>query len=117
MKIGRGLFRLWIVASLFWVIGLLFTWSAIDLSTEWCSYPIVRGAAPPSEDDANPYSKYVPRDQTYATKPTWWEERNCVLWVRAQSPISFVWVLGPPIATLLVGVLLLWVVRGFKASP
>jgi hypothetical protein len=33
----------------------------------WCSYPIVRGrAAPPADQEQNPYAKFVPREDTIA---------------------------------------------------
>jgi len=78
----------------------------------WCSYPIVRGrAAPPADQEQNPYAKFVPREDTIATLPEWWE-KGCTFYANP-SEVSFL-IFGPPAAMLVIGASLMWVIRGFR---
>ena len=111
-KLTRGLFRLWLVGSLFWVTSLV-DWASVNPWPLWCNFPVVRENAPPviPDEKSNPFAKYVEQDN--ATPPTWVEEIQCVLSANTRTPQAPVWVFGPPIIVFLIGASLVWVARGF----
>jgi hypothetical protein len=99
VDLRRGFFRLWIVASLLWVGGVLaveYRDTAIPSLTKSCSELLTFTLDKTGE-------KLGPADVARCDQ-VWQEER-----VRIAGEA-----LGPPIAFLLAGVLLAWIVSGFR---
>ncbi len=108
MRVQRGLFRFWIVASVLWAIGFI-GWSINDayefhqqLAQKYCD-PL----ALPTED-------YVECWDRYAGPPggsTWW-------WTRMKNT-HWIILVFPPFLALIAGSIILkvgtWVVRGFRS--
>ena len=80
MNIYRGLFRLWIMMTVVWVIGAAYT-NYVDCN--WYNQQVV------CFDDLIPF--YRP-------------------------DYRLAWVTGPPLAVLLVGLGIIWCIRGFRAA-
>jgi hypothetical protein len=104
-RIGRGLFRLWVVASVVWVctVGAV-TWS------------IMPEKKPPF-DPSKPYEEFVPDSAPEPpSKPGMFDdlvrdaERNTVVQHAAETALI------PPVLVLVLGVALGWAVKGFRAN-
>jgi hypothetical protein len=94
MQIGRGLFRLWVVASVLWVLVVgVMTWQTWPAQTDFFD----AFKSTPPDTDTPPWAKPDPgaRDELISA--------------------SYIAV-APPVAALILGMSLLWVVRGFRSK-
>jgi hypothetical protein len=101
MRYARGMFRLWLVLSCFWIAIV-----AIIFYSNWPS-PTVPEQASKSEyvpewarDPTNAFADFVPVDQ----KP------DPSVLVRSAAELAFV----PPALIFVVGIGLTWALRGFR---
>ena len=89
VRVGRGLFRLWLVLSVLWVAGI--------------------GAAGLIFDE--PVSAYVRLESMFDTCIKAKKADECAEWLRRGAP----WLaLIPPIVVLVIGWALTWAFRGFR---
>jgi hypothetical protein len=117
LNIRRGLLRLWIVISIIWILFIgISSWtqlSEIFVPVETPAGPGTVALAP------GPYACWATRhpDEPYAfvagpTGPTSLADawRQCVAY-QMRTPLK---ALGPPIALLVFGYVVAWVIRGFR---
>src|SRR5262249_16657273 len=113
MRITRGLFRLWVVASILWIasVGVITwqTWPVDDWTITKPPFdPDAYLAGKPQFDPSKPFSD---GKHTYANSKEFVEaERRDALMKGAAIGIT------PPVGVLLLGMSLLWVVRGFRSE-
>jgi hypothetical protein len=113
MRITRGLFRLWVVASVLWIasVGVMTwqTWPADWTVTKLPFDPDAYLAGKPQPfDPSKPFSDGY---HTYASAQEFVEaERRDAVMKGAAIGIT------PPVVVLLLGISLTWVVRGFRSE-
>ena len=94
MRIARGLFRLWVVASILWVLFVsVMTWQTWPLDEERSGM-----TSAPTND---------PEFEAWKAKNRIAERRDALV---KGAVIAFT----PPVAVLLLGMSLMWVARGFR---
>ena len=111
LRVGRGLFRLWLILSVLWVVGMAFmAWESLDsidqietrATSKWDT-SIPRNMF----DGAPPDPKEYPAAKAAASK-TAAEDRRSLFW-RANL-LTFL----PPAFLLALGSTLVWAFRGFR---
>jgi hypothetical protein len=113
MRIARGLFRFWVVASILWI--------ALVAGMTWQAWPVDDWTIPkpPFDPDAylagkpqfDPSKPFSDGKQTYANSKAYVEaeQRDALMKGAAIS-------VAPPVAILILGMSLIWVVRGFRSE-
>ena len=114
MRITRGLFRLWVVASVLWMLFVgVMTWQTWPVVLKASSETVVleNGHAKPPFDPTRPFTDA-------ATGQTWPDAWTLF---KAQRPDAVVKgasiAIAPPLVVFILGMALLWVVRGFRTRP
>lgn len=109
MAWGRGLLRLWIACSTLWVLTLTIA------SQPWAHITTLNDQ--PSWYEDAPILVPAPADRTEQGEP-WLKYQQDRAVERARARIALVqygqWVAAPPSAALVLGLLFLWVLRGFR---
>jgi hypothetical protein len=118
---GHGFFRVWVLLSVVWIIGAIWV---------ECNPPVQSG--PPQFDETLPYLKLTPDGkvmkslaecQAAAKQDPGVDLQNCVEYFRAEQSQAIwryvkwvAWPLVPPLALLVFGVAVSWVLRGFRRA-
>jgi hypothetical protein len=112
MNIRRGLFRVWLVLTVVWVVAAI----------------LVQSRPPPPFNPNIPYEEWfadlpIPRTRSGCEEAAKKEPRvvigTCVEYAHAQNwrdAEKVIWVVVPPILLLIFGVSVSWIRRGFAAS-
>jgi hypothetical protein len=102
MNVRRGLFRIWVVSSLFWLAG----WLLYVRAT--CETKYLPGSA-----QGAPWKEYV--KFCYTGFGEWMTQvQNFTFWDYASiGLVGF----AVPVATLVIGVGILWAIDGFRSRP
>jgi hypothetical protein len=102
MNLRRGLFRIWVVASLIWLIG----W-------HWYVWATCETKHIPFSSQGEPWKEYV--KFCYTGFGEWMTQvQNFTFWDYASIAATGV---GVPIAAFVIGFGLLWAADGFRSHP
>ena len=114
MRILRGLFRLWVVASVIWMLSVgVMTWLTWPVEPKASSETVVleNGYAKPPFDPSKPFTD-VATGQMWANARALFEAERRDAVVKGASIA-----IAPPLVVFILGMALLWVVRGFRTRP
>ena len=113
MRITRGLFRLWVVASVLWMLFVgVMTWQTWPVVLKASSETVVleNGYAKPPFDPSKPFTDDT--GQMWANARALFEAERRDAVVKGASIA-----IAPPLVVFILGMALLWVVRGFRTRP
>jgi hypothetical protein len=99
MRWGRGLFRLWVVVSVFWLVA-----AGAFAAVDWRDHPM---PIPPE------FCKHIEPDRVAGCEKGQTSGREEVT-TRRQITIAVV--IAPPLVLLIIGLAMWWVMIGFRPS-
>jgi hypothetical protein len=125
LKVGRGFFRLWIGLSVLWIGGVVtVTWSSVTTPAPWVSAPttapkpyvVVPPGAPKPGFDPDAFLRDTaptpaPKEMTDEEFKAYGKPPLNLETIKGAAELALI----PPALSLLFGLFVAWVIRGFRA--